>query len=163
MAGTWSYDPALVGTNEVDTIRLICGDTDSQAWLLANEEIQWSINTQRNLWAAAAQCAENIAMLFTRRVDVKLGRAMQIAYSKTAAQYFERARWLRMKSMGTVVPYVGGASVADKQAQMNDPALVAALFTKTMMESPWTGGYSSDSLAPVGNGPAPLAEENEDG
>lgn len=160
MAGTWSYDPALVGTNEVDTLRLLVGDTDSQAWLLANEEYAWAISTQRNLWAAAAQSAENIAMLFTRRVDVKLGRAMQIAYSKTADQYFQRAAWLRKKSMGTVVPYIGGALLADKQALQNDPALVAAIWTKEMGWNPWVGGYSSDTPPPIGNAPTPLNEQD---
>ena len=151
MGGTWSYDPSQVSTNEVDQIRLITGDTDPQAWLLANEEIQYAIDGERNVWAAAARCAEQIGLLFTRRVDTKLGRMMQIQYSKTATAYFNLSKWLRAKAMGTVVPWVGGMSVGDKQAYNQNSDIVAPLFTKTAGQNPWTGGYSSDSLPPVGN------------
>jgi Fe-S cluster assembly protein SufB len=80
MAGTWSYDPALVDTNTVDALRLEVADTDPGAWLLANEEYQHAILVEATYWGAAARCSEYIARLFLRRVDVKLGRAMQIAY-----------------------------------------------------------------------------------
>lgn len=160
MAGTWSYDPADVSTNEVDAIRLEVGDTDSQAWLLADEEIQFAIDNERNYWAAAARCAEMIGRLFMRKVDVRLGRTMQLSYSKTAEAYFKMASLLRGKAMGTVVPYVGGMSVTDKVLQASDPNIVAPLFTKTMMENPWTGGYDTDSLPPVGGntGDSPIGE-----
>ena len=160
---TWSYDPSDLATNEVDQIRLITGDTDQQAQLLQNEEIQFALDTQRNTWAAAAQCAENIGFLFTRRVDVKLGRAMQILYSKTAEQYFGLAKWLRAKSLasGGVVPYIGGAYVSDKLAIGNNSALAAPFFERNMMNNPWVGGYEPDSTAPLGNDPQP--ENSEDG
>ena len=102
MATTWTYDASDLASSEKDQIRLLTGDTDSQAWLLADQEIEFAISESRNVWAAAAQCAENIGFLFTRRVDVKLGRSMQIAYSKTAAQYFALAKWLRAKSMASI-------------------------------------------------------------
>ncbi len=155
MPATWTYDATALATSEKDQIRLLVGDTDSGAWLLADQEITFAISTSRNVWAAAAQCAENIGFLFTRRVDVKLGRAMQITYSKTAKQYFELAKWLRGKSMasGGVVPYIGGAYMADKEAIGENEALVAPLFTKTQQQNPWTGGYTSDSLGPVSNAP----------
>lgn len=159
---TWSYNAGDLDTNTVDALRLEVGDTDSGAWLLANEEYQHAIVVESNYWGAAARCSEYIARLFLRRVDVKLGRAMQVAYAKMAQQYLDMAVKLRQKAMGTVVPYIGGQFLADKQMLQNDPALVAALFTKTMMESPWTGGYSSDSLAPVGNSPTPQQQDVED-
>jgi len=152
MPGTWTYNPTDASTSEKDAIRLEVGDTDSQAWLLADEEIEWAISQERNFWAAAARCAEMIGRLFMRRVDIRLGRAMMITYSKTAQQYMEMAAKLRCKAMGSVVPYVGGMNVADKQVIATNTSLVAPEVTKTMMENPWTGGYSSDSLAPTESG-----------
>ncbi len=151
MPTTWTYDATDLATSEKDQIRLLVGDTDSGAWLLADQEITFAISEERNTWAAAARCAEMIGFLFARKVDTKLGRNMQIVYSKTAQQYFKLAQWLRAKSLGTVTPWVGGMSVSDKVAYNQNTDIVAPLFTKTMQENPWTGGYTSDSLPPVGN------------
>ena len=41
--------------------------------------------------------------------------------------------------------------MSDKLLYLQDGDIVAALFTKTMLENPWTGGYTSNSLPPVGN------------
>jgi hypothetical protein len=155
---TWTYDVNQLSENEVYQIRTEIGDVDINAQLLQDEEISYAITQERNFWAAAARSCEMAATLFLRRVDVKLGRAMQIAYAKMAEQYFNRARTLRMKAMGTVVPYIGGAYVADKLALNQDSSLLAPLVTKTLQENPWTGGYSSDSLGPVGNDPTPQEE-----
>lgn len=148
---TWSYDPTDASTNEKDAIRLEVGDTDSQAWLLADEEIVWAISQERNFWAAAARCAEMISRVFLRRMDVKLGRSLMITYTKAAEQYMNMARMLRAKAMGSVVPYVGGAYIADKVTIAADTTLVAPQFTKTMMENPWVGGYTTDSGPPEGS------------
>ena len=146
---TWSYNPADLSTNEVDQIRVEIGDTDTNRQLLQNEEIAWAISQERNLWAAAARCCEMISRLQLSKADVRIGRAMQVAYTKMSEQYDGMARRLRMKAMGTVVPYVGGMNVADKLALAGNSALVAPIFEKNMMENPNTGGYSSDSLGPT--------------
>lgn len=73
---------------------------------------------------------------------------MQVIYSKAAEQYWNRARMLRSKAMGSVAPYVGGMTVNDKENISDDISLVAPNFTKTMMENPWAGGYSTDSGDP---------------
>jgi hypothetical protein len=147
---TWTYTPTDIATSEKDQIRTEIGDVDSQAPLLPDEAINWAITQERNYWASAARCAEMIARLFMRRVDVRLGRSMMITYSKTAEQYFDMARRLRCKAMGTVAPYVGGMTVSDKVSIATNTGLVAPSFTRTMMENPWTGGYSTDSLPPIG-------------
>ena len=85
---------------------------------------------------------------------------MQVTYTKMAQQYFSMAQMLRKKAMGTVVPYVGGMNIADKLTIANNTSLVAPLFTKTMQQNPWTGGYSSDSLGPVSNAPSPQDEQD---
>ena len=161
--GTYSYDPTQLATNEIYQLRLEVADTDQQAWLLADQEYTYSVSIERNFWCAAARCCELIGTLFTRKVDTKIGRSLQIVYSKTAEQYFTRARLLRNKSLGTVVPYIGGAYAYDYQAIATNTGLISPLFTKTMMENPWTGGYDSDSLVPTTNDSTPVGDEDEDG
>lgn len=151
MPGTWSYNPTDAGTSAKDAIRLEIGDTDSNNWLLADEEINYAITQERNFWAAAARCAEMAARAILRKADPKLGRSMQVIYSKAALQYYDMARRLRCKAMGTVVPYIGGMNIDDKQTISADTSLVAPMFTKTMMENPWVGGYTTDSTDPVSN------------
>ncbi len=145
----WTYDPAELATNEVYAIRLEIGDTDPQNQQLQDEEVGYAISLERNTWAAAARCCEMISRVILRKADVKLGRNMTVTYTKMSQQYLDMAKALRAKALGTVVPYVGGMTIQDKETIAGNDALLAPLFTKTMMESPWTGGYTSDSLGPV--------------
>ena len=160
---TWTYDPADLATNEVDALRLEIGDTDIQYQLLQNEEIAWNITQERNYWSAAARCCEQISRLFVRKADVKLGRSMSVQYTRMADQYTQLASRLRKKGLGTVPPYAGGALMADKMTIGNNSAIVAPLFTKTMMENPWTGGYTTDSLPPVPSGNDVIPQISEEG
>ena len=144
----WTYDPTRITSSPVYAIRAEIQDTDPRNWLLADEEIEWALSQERNFWAGAARCAEMIARGFLRRQDVKLGRALTIAYTKAAEQWFAMAVTLRRKSLGTVAPFVGGMSKTVKFTYQQDTDLVQGTFTRTMQQNPWTGGYSSDSLGP---------------
>ncbi len=145
----WSYNPEELSTNEVYQIRLECGDTDPSNQQLQDEEITWAISQERNSWAASARCCEMIYRVILRKADVRLGRNMQVIYTKMAQQYLDMAKALRCKAMGTVIPYVGGMNIADKQAIADNDSLVAPAWTREMQQNPWTGGYTSDSLGPV--------------
>lgn len=148
---TWTYNANSLASNEKDQVRLEVSDTDVNNPLLQDQEILWAISQETGFWNAAARCAEMISRGFLRKADVKLGRAMAIVYTKMATQYAEQATMLRRKGLATVVPWVGGMSVSDKVSYLQNADIVAALFTKTGGINPWTGGYTSDSLPPVGN------------
>ncbi len=148
---TYTWDPSELSTSQLQQVRFELQDTDASNQLLSDEEIEYAGTVETNLWGAAAHCAEVIARGFLRKADIKLGRAMQVTYSKMAQQYFDMAVVLRKKALGANVPWVGGMSVSDKVLYLQNPDLVAAIFTKTMQENPWTGGYQPDSLPPVGN------------
>lgn len=157
---TWSYDVTDLATSEKDQIRLEVGDTDERAQLLQDEEILQAIAVEGNFWNAAARCAELIGRLFLRRVDTRLGRSMMVTYSKTADAYFAMAARLRQKGLGTRVPWAGGMSVADKIAYQQDASIVQPAFARNMMENPWVGGYTPDTLAPIGGGPGPDVDDD---
>lgn len=152
---TFTYNLADLATSEKDQVRLEIGDTDVNRQLLQDEEIAQFIAVERNFWSAAARACEAISRLFLSRADVRLGRSMQITYTKMADAYAAMACRLRAKALGTTPPWVGGMSVSDKVAYNQDTDLLAPLFGKTMMENPWTGGYTSDSL-----GPAPVESDD---
>ncbi len=148
----WSYDPSQLATSALYQVRAEVQDTDPRDQQLQDEEIMYAISVERNLWSAAARCAEMIGRRLIRRADVRLGRSMQIAYTRAAQQYLDMAKALRCKALGTTPPFVGGMSVTDKNAYNQDTDLLAPLFTKTQMQNPWVGGYTSDSGPPVGGG-----------
>ena len=124
----FSYDPALLATNAVYQIRAEIQDTDSQDPQLLDEEIAFSLTVERNFWCASARCAEMIGRKVLRKADVKLGRSMQVTYTKMAQQWFDMARMLRNKAMGTVVPWAGGMNIADQLNYMQDTSLIQPVF-----------------------------------
>lgn len=148
----WNYDPATLADNEVFQIRFELQDTDPNNQRLQDEEIAYAITVESNFWGAAARCAEVISRAYLAKADVKLGRAMMVTYTKMAQQYADlAAKFLRSKSLGTVVPWVGGMSVLDKALYAQNGALVQGAFARNMQENPWTGGYTPDTLPPMGN------------
>ncbi len=148
----WSYSPADLATSEKDQVRLEIADTDPKNQLLQDEEILFAISVERNFWSAAARCCEMASRGFLRKADVKLGRAMTIAYTKAAEQYSTMGEALRRKALGSQVPYFGGVYVSDKVVLAMDTNIVAPSFARNMQESPWTGGYTADVLPPIGGG-----------
>lgn len=144
----YSFDPDNLATYGVDWVRFQVQDTDPGNWLLANQEVQMCLDSERNMWGAAAQACEVIARSFLRKQDVKLGRALTIAYAKAAQQYLEMAAQLRRKSLGTIIPFVGGMSKTVKFTYQQNTDLIQGTFQRQMQENPWTGGYSADSLGP---------------
>lgn len=149
---TWTYTVSDLATNEKDQIRLEIGDTDISNQLLQDEEITHAIAVENNFWGAAARSCEMISRFFAGKADVRLGRSMMITYTKMALQYQEMAARLRSKAGGVNVPWVGGMTVSEKVSYATESGLVQPIFTKTMQQNPWTGGYTSDSLIPVGGG-----------
>ncbi len=146
---TFTWNPSQLGTSELQQIRAEIQDVDAANPLLVDEIINHNITVENNFWGACARCCEQISRLFLRKADVRLGRAMMITYTKAAEQYLQMAVALRKKALGTVVPYAGGISVSGKIALAQNTDLVEPAFTRTMLENPWTGGYSSDSLSPA--------------
>ncbi len=155
----WTFDPAQLSTSELYAVRQEIGDVDPLDPQLSDEAIVWAASQERNFWGAAARCLEMIARVKLRKADVRLGRQMQITYTKMASQLNDQAKQLRRKAMGTVPPWVGGASVSDKLAYMSNSDNVAPLFTKTMMQNPWAGGYTTDSMPPISEGDSEFIEE----
>lgn len=143
---TWTYDLTDLATSERDQIRLEIGDVvqRTDGLTLADEEIAQAVSVEGNFWGAAARCCELLATRFLQKADIRLGRSLMVQYTTTATQFNGRAKQLRQKDLGTVVPYVGGMKVADKQAYEQDATLVQPMFARDMQESPWAGSQTSE-------------------
>lgn len=145
--GTWTYDPSQLATSELFRVRFEIADTDANAPLLVDAEVNQAISVERNQWGAAARCCEVISRNFLRKADVRIGRGgTTLTYSVAAKQYAEMATAFRKRANGMVAPWTGGTSVDDKNTLASDDSLVQPLFTKRMFSDPWTGGTNGNSV-----------------
>lgn len=134
-------------SNDIDKIRLEIGATDPNATVtLLDDEITYLVTQESSFWGQAARCAEALSRKWAQKVDVRLGRSMQLTYSKMAAHYEELAKDLRKKALGAAgPPWVGGMAVADKETLAEDSSLVQPIFTRDMLENPRAGSLTPDS------------------
>ncbi len=137
MAYTYSGDPAA---SDLDNVRNKLGDVDpddTDTWLLSDEEIEAEIATYDNLFLAAAECAENIAARFARKVTFSIGRKSK-QMSDLSEHFYKLAEKLRERSMmGTDIspePF-SGTSTQD------------AIFKRDLMTYPGCEADDGDGVA----------------
>lgn len=96
MAPTYSYtyDPS---TSNKDAVRFLCQDTDvvtTGAARLADEEINWVLVQQKNVFLAAAVCADSIAAYWAKVQNTRIG-PLNIQRSQAVTFYQAVAAELR--------------------------------------------------------------------
>jgi hypothetical protein len=119
---TWSYDPTQLGESQVYQVRLKIGDTDTSAQQLQDEEIQYWLDSEVSVDAAAYQAALALAGKYTRKVDKAVGD-LKISYSKIAQQYKDLAEVLMSKNGLHQIPTAGGIYVDEQTRYENNEAL----------------------------------------
>src|SRR5690348_3806423 len=125
---TWTYDLSILGSSSLMQARLEINDTDANDQKLQDEEINQLASVEQNFWGTCARCCEVIARGLLMKADVRLGRNLYLIQTKSAAQYEEMARRLRVKALGTHVPWVGGMDVTDKETYADDDSIVQPAF-----------------------------------
>lgn len=144
---TWTYtDPQ---TNTRDQVRYLAGQTSTaDAELTSDEEIAWVLTSEGNTYLAAALVCEALASRYaTRAVEKKIG-AMTISYGGRSVDrgqaFLTKAVALRRRAaLGSVAPFSGGVSVADKQTRTLDGDRPETAFAKGMDDRPGTDGHTS--------------------
>lgn len=125
---SWSYtDPTA---SDRDKVRFLVGDTDSTDEQLQDEELDWLIGENKNVYAAASEACEALASKYARQVTKSVGPLMIQAQQKKD-QYEDRAEKLRAMAArrGSVpVPYAGGLSVTEKDTDVLDTVLIQPRF-----------------------------------
>lgn len=82
---SWSYsgDPS---TSNLDYVRFLCGDTDPDAPLMQDEEINFILTKKTKPENAAIDCARTILSKLARQVDYTIGPE-HVAASERFKQY----------------------------------------------------------------------------
>lgn len=137
---SWSYsgNPA---SNTKDMVRFLIGDTITADQLLQDEEITAVLAGEPDVTKSAAICAESISAKYSRLADVAVGKT-RISYSQKSEAYSRLSDKLTSEVASSkslkAVPYAGGISVTDKDAQQLDSDRVDPMFERDMFDYPGT-------------------------
>ena len=112
---TWTYNSDV--STDRDKVRLLIGDKDTNDQLLSDEEIDFVITQQPNVYYSAAQCCETIAGKFGRDVSTTL-EGMSIAKRQRFENYLNMANQLRTMAMRVAPskPFAASIDKDDKEA-----------------------------------------------
>ena len=135
IAGHWSYsgDPS---TSDRDQVRFLIGDTDREDQLVSDEEIDWSVSTQSDTYAAGSVICDHISSRFSREADKSVsanpGQSITHHLSQRSVAFRTRAKQLlsTSASYSVLIPLCGGISVADKEAVADDSDRVRPAFER---------------------------------
>lgn len=143
----WSYDAAL-GT-DVDRVRFLVQDNNSAKQLFQDEEIDWVLSNEDNIYTAAATLCDQ---LVTRAGGVKSKKISEFTITYDLSVYRSLAMSLRARGAYNQVPYAGGISELDKTKLQDDPDAVQPKFSRRLHdnpEAPEPGITSDDPLRQI--------------
>jgi hypothetical protein len=137
---TYTGQPA---TDSKDAVRFTLADMnrDGLGWMLTDEEILWTLTQEgNNVYRAAARCADTIAAQHAGNRDVSQKRIgdLQIMYARQQGamkDWFDIARAMRRLANRAIMPYAGGLSKTEANADRLDPDLVQGAFHRGMHDS----------------------------
>lgn len=132
MAWTYTNNPSGVQRDEV---RFLLGDTDVTDQLVTDEEIAYLISVRGSSLGAAIGACEALEARYAREADQRVG-FLSLSASQKAAGFRALALTLRRRQTVTAIPYAGGITVTDKQAQELDTDRVLPAFSRDMMTNP---------------------------
>lgn len=136
MTATYTNSP---GTDSIDAIRLLIGDTDVASAALTDEELQYYLDTAGNLYLAAAYAVEAIMSAQGGGITSKQVGDLKVTYGGAggASGLAALAKTLRMRAARTSgTPYAGGISVADREALDADTDRTASAFVVGQDDNP---------------------------
>ena len=117
----WSYNAADLNTTtaagRINTVRLLVGDTDTNAQQVENEEITFSLSENGdNVYYSGAWIARAISSKYSRKVTTQLSGALSADYSDLAKQYRVLADSLEYqgKTSGASVGILAGGLTKSK-------------------------------------------------
>ena len=141
-----TYEVENISTDETYQVRFLIGDTNlSTGMLLEDEEIDWLLATEANVYMAAAMAAD---MIVTRMNGAVVGATGPItrkrvgqtdityANGRTSEQYGSLAGSLRARGSNHQLPFAGGISVSDKATREIDTDRPAGRIRLGQFDSP---------------------------
>jgi hypothetical protein len=131
-------------STERGQVRFYVGDTDSTDPLLEDAEVDFLLDAEGSVKAAAIAAAETIAAEFSRLADKSVGD-LSISQSQKAAQYFALAEWLRRAMAKGALLYFGGISKTTKETREADTDRVDPAFTVAILDDPQVSESNADA------------------
>lgn len=153
---TWNYsgDPS---TSEKDAVRFLIQDTNTSKQLFQDSEIYWTLTQEMNIYTAAAALCD---VLVAKAGGVKGKKISEFAIQYDPMFYRTLAGTLRARGAGHQLPYAGGISIADKQAQQGDPDWVAPSFARGLDQNSQAPSPASPANGGSGTNGNPLTDSN---
>lgn len=143
MAGTWTYDPALLATSPPTTttlmmqVRTLIGDVNSTDQQLWDQQIAFALSEEgNNIYLASAGCCRQLAAKYSRDVDTTQGELHRL-YSARQKAYAMRAVELTTKgrSRSPGAGYSGSISIAAKDLTNQDSDRVQPAFLRGLTDN----------------------------
>jgi hypothetical protein len=133
---TWSYNIAALASTELYQVRLLIGDTNTNIQELQDEEINFFLTQEGNMYAAASICVQAIIAKYKELVDKSVAD-LRISYSQRLKQFQAVADNLANRSAQRYsMPYAGGISISDKEIDDNDCDRVPPAFKRGQFDLP---------------------------
>jgi hypothetical protein len=145
-----SYTYVDPSTSDKDAVRFLVGDIDSGDWLVSDEEIDYTLDQEPNVYRAAADVAESIAAKFAREVSAS-AEGMSYSAQELFRNFMDLAERLRRMAARRARPriYVGGISWAERFKADQDADKIPTHFRSHMHDNPNAGRRPSDPLRPL--------------
>src|SRR5688572_3442242 len=143
---TFTYDPGLA--TDRDRVRFLIGDTVAPA-IVQDEEITGILTMQSGVYSSAAAICRSLAARYSRLADIARDDVRK-SQSQIAKAFADRARDLETQASSVVggtlipVPYAGGISISDKDAQLDDTDRVVPIFTRDGDDFPGIPAWDSE-------------------
>ena len=143
MSFSYSGNPA---SSSKDQVRFLIQDTAATNQQATDEEIDWVISTEANIYMAAALVMEMVARRSSGIVSKKVGD-LSITYRSPAAM-LEEAKTLRARGRSAYqIPTAGGISVSEKLSHEQDTDIPKPSFKRNRMDNPETTIEDEESPA----------------
>ena len=133
---TWSYgDPAA---EDLWAVRLLLGDIFESDQLLQDEEINWLLTENTDIYGAAAEGARMISAQFARLADTKSIGDLSVSYAQRSARFVDLAKRLdeRAERAGLIPTPYAAIRTADREADDDDTSLITRRFSRNQFGEP---------------------------
>ena len=135
----FSYNDSDLST-DLNKVRRLIGDVNSTAGLFSDEEIEFFISEEANIYGAAAVACESLSAKFASGVSKTVGK-LKINLQQKFDHYEKLSETFKTKSKtkGGIQLFAGGISQAQKDSEESNTDRVAPSFARDFMDFPGTG------------------------
>lgn len=159
MATHFTYDASLMESTDAgyysgvtvgqrNQVRMWIQDTNVNRQLFQDEEVDWSLKTEANVYTAAAALCD-ILVTQAGGGGVKSKKIGELAITYDVQFYVTRGTMLRSRGCGHQIPYAGGISASDKATQQADTDWVQPSTMRKLGENPAAPSPSIPSNNPL--------------